>query len=752
VTQSSVLATVISSGKLQGMPMRQLTATVLLLLALTIQADAETGSGWRVGLDPDLAARLERDGIAVLANRPLRQVFRPYIAARRPVFVTSDAVLAGYHSLFEESVIRIERDRAAHLPEVLSRLLKSLDAQTKSALVKPPLDEALGRAAHRRVRLTIATAEVLLAGNPTFASESDESLVRQQAARIERAEGTSIPAWLGPPTDGFLELDHARFRPRGPYDRDEALRRYFRAVSWLQAIPFRMNHEEEVLAMLLLREAFKERVKSGVRPVNPADRERALREARKLNCLRGYPRLLAPGDDPYLSNLPLAPDLPVDGKMLTVWLEKIREDARSPWIQDQLATSLVSSLRILPAGRLPDSALFTATSLGLPQSGPRMPSPLEVTSVLGCAWSRARLAKAEGKSMLLLVDGMRDAFAAENLYAETLRCLAALLDPAEPDAPDLFRGEAWKVKSAQTALSSWALLRHTWVLQAKGSESTTGMTDDRAGYVEPDPEFFGRLHRLTVRTHRLLTEEGAVGIDGSRARVARALVDLTRSIRERGLPLAKKEWIGCGRHSWMRTEFLFRTLGLRSFADLKEHEKEDALRRLSEFCDHLLDPGRTLGAELERALRWMETDLQSLWRRLEVMTARLECLAHKQLRGAPLNESDEEFLKGFGMDLANVMQYESNSGRSPNDDALRVVDVHYHPQQGLRLLVGVARPRLFLVLYPWKGRKVLCQGSVLSYRELTGPKPLTNAEWKTMLDGDAPPVGPAWRHRIEAGR
>ena len=43
-------------------------ATVLLLLALTIPADAETGSGWRTGLDPELAARLERDGIAVRAD------------------------------------------------------------------------------------------------------------------------------------------------------------------------------------------------------------------------------------------------------------------------------------------------------------------------------------------------------------------------------------------------------------------------------------------------------------------------------------------------------------------------------------------------------------------------------------------------------------------------------------------------------------------------------------------------------------
>ena len=90
------------------------------------------------------------------------------------------------------------------------------------------------------------------------------------------------------------------------------------------------------------------------------------------------------------------------------------------------------------------------------------------------------------QALLAAIEVQRERFEEKTLYAETLRCLAALLDPPEPDAPALFRGEAWTVKSVQTVLASWALMRHTWALQAKGSVSMRGATKYRAGFVEPD--------------------------------------------------------------------------------------------------------------------------------------------------------------------------------------------------------------------------------------------------------------------------
>ena len=57
------------------------------------------------------------------------------------------------------------------------------------------------------------------------------------------------------------------------------------------------------------------------------------------------------------------------------------------------------------------------------------------------------------------------------------------------------RTEAWQKKELNAALSSWTELRHDTILYAKQSYTpiTTGLPPQVTGYVEPVPEFYGRL-------------------------------------------------------------------------------------------------------------------------------------------------------------------------------------------------------------------------------------------------------------------
>ena len=72
------------------------------------------------------------------------------------------------------------------------------------------------------------------------------------------------------------------------------------------------------------------------------------------------------------------------------------------------------------------------------------------------------------------------------------------------------------------------------------------------------------------------------------------------------------------------------------------------------------------------------------------------------------------------------------------------MDVFSDPLRGKRLHVGIGRPRPLLVLYPWQGREVLCVGGVLPYYEFETEEPLTDAEWKALLDSPKAPRPPAW--------
>jgi hypothetical protein len=147
-----------------------------------------------------------------------------------------------------------------------------------------------------------------------------------------------------------------------------------------------------------------------------------------------------------------------------------------------------------------------------------------------------------------------------------------------------------------------------------------------------------------------------------------------------------------------------------------------------------------------------EPKLGVLWQQLGSLCDRLETLAHKQLRGAAFSKRDEEFLRGYGIDLAGIMLYGGNSYMRAKDDAPRVVDVFTNPVGSRRYLeVGIGRPRALFVLYPFRGQEILCRGAVLPYHEFHHPTRLDDHAWKKLLDSRDPPKPPSWLRPILAG-
>ena len=92
-----------------------------------------------------------------------------------------------------------------------------------------------------------------------------------------------------------------------------------------------------------------------------------------------------------------------------------------------------------------------------------------------------------------------------NMYWSWLYTLKALLKDYPSGYPTFMRTEAWQDKQLSAALASWSQLRHDTILYAKQSYTGVGggmppkpkMVE---GYVEPVPEFYGRLLALTRMT------------------------------------------------------------------------------------------------------------------------------------------------------------------------------------------------------------------------------------------------------------
>lgn len=81
--------------------------------------------------------------------------------------------------------------------------------------------------------------------------------------------------------------------------------------------------------------------------------------------------------------------------------------------------------------------------------------------------------------------------------------LSPLTEPKGDGYPMFMQNRAWTRKQLETYMGSWTELKHDTVLYAKQSYAEMGggaEPEDDRGYVEPNPEVFGRLAALTRMT------------------------------------------------------------------------------------------------------------------------------------------------------------------------------------------------------------------------------------------------------------
>ncbi len=111
----------------------------------------------------------------------------------------------------------------------------------------------------------------------------------------------------------------------------------------------------------------------------------------------------------------------------------------------------------------------------------------------------------------------------QNLYWNWFYVLKSLIDDFGSGYPTFMQTDAWQDKELNTALASWAELRHDTILYAKQSYTGAEMGGFRkeepkiVGYVEPVPMFYSRLLDLTKMTKKglnnLLTQDELDKID-----------------------------------------------------------------------------------------------------------------------------------------------------------------------------------------------------------------------------------------------
>jgi hypothetical protein len=427
----------------------------------------------------------------------------------QPYFLTTDAAFHALHLTFDEMLKALEREQLrpqmiaitrAVLEEVLS-YLPALEATDVEA-------DARDAAAYLSVALKLFDPEAVI--DPAV-----EGIVSQQIGQI-MAEGGREQSALFP---GF-EDDYGAYRPVGHYAGDPELEQYFRGMTWFGRVHFILNPDNPddqppsrlplIITLAMRRagmgnetaaEAWARIHEVLTFLIGPSDDAGPIELAALMDEVYGLqigPADLADGDlwDGFLSRADELPAPQINSTFVD-WLSEL--EASAGWrFMGQRFTMDAFILQNLMFDRVRES----------PDGERRgLPSGLDVMAAFGSAPALEALEAGGATEFAGYLDQMaelREAVRAQpeeqwlaRFYDAWLYAFFPLLDENNSAYPSYMQTEAWGYREVNSALGSWAELKHDTILYTKIPEAAGGggppSSGPAPGYVEPNPDAFYRM-------------------------------------------------------------------------------------------------------------------------------------------------------------------------------------------------------------------------------------------------------------------
>jgi hypothetical protein len=545
---------------------------------------------------------LKKNGFTVLPGNGNEDVVEPYKHLRKlgvPLFITADTLLHLYHVQFDETLKDIEerefyKDVVALTEAMLAeaRDMKADDADWQAAHTKVLTFFAIGLKALKPDAPTpVGVAE----------KDVDEVLEKMKAHAGFWPDPNEQPCpWM---LFRYSE-DFSQYIPRGHYTRSETLKKYFVGMMWFGRLTFLLKGASSFGPRgeaLVSPEEAKRQTMAGAIVTSLLDRAK-LGDGRKaydvwerIYVVTSFYVGLADdlGFAEYKAALTKVCGAAMDATALAdekkffalkLELAKHNPPAIYSGTGAQVATNvsaaeLVKALdksmgfrfmgqRFIPdsymmgklvfptVGRPTRDRMFTRVeTAGGPIRG--FPRGLDVMTMLGSDRARALLTElgddaytGDGKTVFSYDDALTrlkkeyavltDADWNRNLYWSWLYALKPLLADYGKGYQSFMATTAYRTKSLNTALASWAQLRHDTILYAKQSytitlESAPPPEKPVQGYVEPLSEFYARLLALSRMTSKGLGEMNVLN-NAAKQRLASF-----ETILERLLAIVEKE-------------------------------------------------------------------------------------------------------------------------------------------------------------------------------------------------------------------
>ena len=384
----------------------------------------------------------------------------------------------------------------------------------------------------------------------------------------ERATSPIFGGALSQPAVGEpiydTRMDYTDFVPRGHYTRTETLRRYFLLSHWLSGAPFRPS-ESGIRQTLLLTSA--------------TNAESAARLKRVMTVIGNF--VGGADDHTPLQYLDLAHQTFGDTFSMADFGDAAKVATFAQGVMalpgPRIAASAGVAMRFLPQPYTFDAEMMQnlvydtiPPDVGTDNQPRYFALGLDVMGVLGSDRARTILDNtkfqgtffdfdlreteyanydAQFRAERAKIAAMQDEDWSRNLYNRTFYAMLPLL---KPDSLSQFRFTqipAWKDKQLNTALATWAELKHDTMpkqpvaIEAGGDSglSESVLIDQPQGFVEPTPEVYRRLSALVTAERDILSGAGYLTPAlGQRLKTLTAVLDMVTRLEAK--QRAGKAW------------------------------------------------------------------------------------------------------------------------------------------------------------------------------------------------------------------
>ena len=470
-------------------------------------------------IDKEILEKLQQNNFVITKGNNL-QLFHAYEEndyRQVPNFITTDLYLQAFHMYFSYILKSLEKQ---HIIPTLEMLCHSFNAACIK-LAEQTEDESLKDMAEHAA--TFYAIPYYLLTNKTLTVPSKyETEYQEEIEHINKQED-NFSDFLSY-KDAYFP--YSLFKPRGHYTREPQLQAYFKAMMWLQTACFCREQQEQ-----LKRSIFQAAVLCTYKSID------------QTPLIKLYQHIYAPltflmGEADNLSIFDIARILEknnaihIEDALTAGQIEKVNQALielakHKNNIKPQIEITCRDKINFMPQRYLSDNEVIQKLVDVNPNSQRAYPKGLDVFATFGTGTAESLLIdfykepnnwSEYSKELQQLKDKFKTSKSTQlSVYELWMKSLLTM-QQTDKNNPGFMQTPEWGYKNLNTALASWAELKHDAILygeQPIAAECGGAGPPDPivVGYVEPNLPFWRKMENILQDTRLILQQNDCMTDD-----------------------------------------------------------------------------------------------------------------------------------------------------------------------------------------------------------------------------------------------